>query len=56
MSRGLGDVYKRQTLERAGDHICNIAEEIHFIVTGDDISTTKKPSQSIEKSLEGSNK
>ena len=45
-----------KTLERAGDHICNIAEEIHFIVTGDDISTTKKPSQSIEKSLEGSNK
>ena len=45
-----------KTLERAGDHICNIAEEIHFIVTGEDISTTKKPSQSIEKSLEGINK
>jgi phosphate transport system protein len=45
-----------KTLERAGDHICNIAEEIHFIVTGEDISTKQKPSQSIEKSLEGSNK
>ena len=46
-----------KTLERAGDHIENIAEEIHFIVTGEhvDLKDEKKDSK-LEHAIEESNK
>ena len=46
-----------KTLERAGDHIENVAEEIHFIVTGEhvDLKYEKKDSK-LEHALEESNK
>ena len=46
-----------KTLERAGDHIENVAEEIHFIVTGEhiDLKDEKKDSK-LEHALEESNK
>ena len=46
-----------KTLERAGDHIENVAEEIHFIVTGEhvDLKDEKKDSK-LEHAIEESNK
>ena len=46
-----------KTLERAGDHIENVAEEIHFIVTGEhvDLKYEKKDSK-LEHAIEESNK
>ena len=46
-----------KTLERAGDHIENVAEEIHFIVTGEhvDLKDEKKDSN-LEHAIEESNK
>ena len=46
-----------KTLERAGDHIENVAEEIHFIVTGEhvDLKDEKKDSK-LEQAIEESNK
>ena len=46
-----------KTLERAGDHIENVAEEIHFIVTGEhiDLKDDKKDSK-LEHAIEESNK
>ena len=46
-----------KTLERAGDHIENVAEEIHFIVTGEhiDLKDDKKDSN-LEHAIEESNK
>ena len=46
-----------KTLERAGDHIENVAEEIHFIVTGKhvDLKDEKKDSK-LEHAIEESNK
>ena len=46
-----------KTLERAGDHIENIAEEIHFIVTGEHIDLKRDSSDNkLEDAIEESNK
>ena len=46
-----------KTLERAGDHIGNIAEEIHFIVTGEHIDLKPESKENnLEDALEDSNK
>lgn len=46
-----------KTLERAGDHIGNIAEEIHFIVTGEHIDLKPDNKENnLEDALEDSNK
>ena len=46
-----------KTLERAGDHIGNIAEEIHFIVTGEHIDLKPDSKENnLEDALEDSNK
>ena len=46
-----------KTLERAGDHIENVAEEIHFIVTGEHIDLKdEKKDNNLEHAIEESNK
>jgi phosphate transport system protein len=45
-----------KTLERAGDHIGNVAEEIHFIVTGEHIDLKDNKEGNLEEALEDSNK
>ena len=46
-----------KTLERAGDHIENIAEEIHFIVTGLHIDVKRDTTDNkLEDAIEESNK
>ena len=46
-----------KTLERAGDHIGNIAEEIHYIVTGEHIDLKPNNKENnLEGALEDSNK
>ena len=46
-----------KTLERAGDHIENIAEEIHFIVTGEHIDLKRNTTDNkLEDAIEESNK
>jgi phosphate transport system protein len=46
-----------KTLERAGDHIENVAEEIHFIVTGEHVALKdEKKDSKLEHAIEESNK
>ena len=46
-----------KTLERAGDHIQNIAEEIHYIVTGEHIDLKHNTTDNkLEDAIEESNK